>query len=156
MIQDELVEVPAAGLLADVLVHDLLAEALEGYGVGQRLAAALQGERYGRVADAEPLAVARADRDAPVLRVHARQLGYVRGDLALDVGLALPVEVLDVLGEAREVRDDELVPEGPRDQDYVRRDDSARMIAIYSGGTGGRGGLPACFNFDQVQNAILA
>lgn len=120
MIQHELVKVPSRRFLSNVLVHDLLAKSLEGYGIGQWFAAALQSEGYGGVADTETLTVYRADRDTPVFRIHSRQLWNVRGDFALGVGLALPVEVLDVLGEARKVRNYELVAKGSRDQDYVR------------------------------------
>ena len=71
MIQHELVEIPSGRFLPDILVNDFLAEPLERDCVGERLAAALQGERYRRVADAEPLAIDRADRHAPILRIHA-------------------------------------------------------------------------------------
>jgi hypothetical protein len=44
--------------------------------------------------------------------------------LALCIGFALPVEFLDVLREALEIWNDELVPERSRNEDHIRRDNA--------------------------------
>lgn len=120
MIENELVKVSAGRLLTDILVNDVLAEPLEGDRVCERFAAALKSERHGRLADAESLAVYRANRYAPVLGVHSSQLGNVRGDLALGVRFAFPVKVFYVLRETGPVRDYELMSEGSRYQHQIR------------------------------------
>jgi hypothetical protein len=46
--------------------------------------------------------------------------------LSLCIGFTLPVEFLDVLRKAWEVRNDELMPERPRNEDDIRRYHAAK------------------------------
>lgn len=120
VIQHQLVEVASGRFLADILMYHFLSQPVQSDRVSQRLAATLQGKRDRCVTDAESLPIDRADGNAPVIRIHPCQLWYIRGDLALRVRLAFPIEVLYVLGETRPIGYNELVSERPRDQHYVR------------------------------------
>ena len=68
--------------MADVLVHDLRPELVEGVGVGERLAARLDGELRVDVAEGEALPVHRADGTRPQVGVVPRELGNVAGVLS--------------------------------------------------------------------------
>ena len=68
--------------MADVLVHDLRPELVEGDGVGERLAARLDGELRVDVAEGEALPVHRADGTRPQVGVVPRELGNVAGVLS--------------------------------------------------------------------------
>lgn len=113
VIQHQLVEVASGRFLADILMDNFLPQPVQSDRVSQRLAATLQGKGDRGVTDAEPLPIDRANGNAPVIRIHPCQLWYIRGDLALRVRLAFPIEVLYVLGETRPIGYDELVPERP-------------------------------------------
>lgn len=130
VIENQFIEVPAAGLLAYVGVNHIRSEFVEGNGIRQRFAAGLEGEGDRDVTDGEALAVDGADAHAPVVGAHAGQLRDVARHLPLRVGLAPPVEVLDVLGEAGEVRDDELVSERSRDEDHVGLDHAPKRLPV--------------------------
>lgn len=120
VIQHQLVEVASRRFLADILMDYFLSQPVQSDRVSQRLAATLQGKRNRGVTDAESLSIDRANGNAPVIRIHPCQLWYIRGDLALRVRLAFPIEVLYVLCETRPIGYNELVSERPRDQHYVR------------------------------------
>lgn len=126
MIQNQLVKIPSARLLAHVLMDRCCAQLLQCEGVRQRFAATLNGKGNIRVANAKPLAVNCTDRDAPTVRIDAGQLRNVAGHFAVRVALALPVDILNVLCEALEIGNDKLIAECFRYQDNVVRDDAAR------------------------------
>lgn len=130
IIENQFVEIASTRLLTHIGVHYVRTQLVQGNGVVQGFAAGLESEGYGDVTDGEPLAVDGADAHAPVVGVHARQLRDVACNLALRIGLAPPVELLDVLGEAGEVRDDKLVAEGPRDEDHVGGNHSPESLSV--------------------------
>jgi len=119
LIQDELIEVPATGLLAHIRVHHLGSQLLQGNGIGEGLAATLEGEGHLHIADGEALAINGADTQTPGVGIIARQLRNIVGQLAQSVRLAAVVDVLDVLDETRKVGDHKLLPEGLGDQDDI-------------------------------------
>lgn len=103
-------------------MHHLGPQFLQGNGIGQRLAATLKGKGFVDITDRESLPVNGADADAPEIGTIACQLGNVIGHFARGIRLAFEVDFLNVLGEAREVRYDELLTECFGNQHNVRTD----------------------------------
>lgn len=76
------------------------------------------------ISDGEPLTINRADCDSPVVGIHSSKLWNVRGDFAVGVALALPVNLFDVLGKTEKVGNNKLMTESACDQDNVGLDDA--------------------------------
>lgn len=129
-IQNELVEIPTTGFRSDILMDHFWPQSLQRHRIHQRLAARLQGERNVGVSDGKPLAVDGADADAPIIRVHPRQLGNVAGHFSIAVAFGHPVYLFNIFDEVLEVGDDELALERPRDQNDVRRYDLFESFSV--------------------------
>lgn len=154
MIQDQFVEHPATGFLSDKRVHGLSPQTVECDGVIDGLSTGLDGERDVRVADRVSLSVDRTQGHAPQIGIEFGQLGNVVGDFACGRGLALPVEVIDVFGEAGEVGDHHLLPQSTGNEDNVLPDDVFEGLVIQLHGFDGSDDLLlACYSsqlFDRL------
>ena len=107
-------------------MNDVRTAVGNGDGVCQRLGARLEAEGNVDVADGVPLSVHRADGHAPIVRVGARQLRDVIGDFTSDVGLLLPIHVVDFGDEIGELWQDELAPQRAVDETHVVLNDVAK------------------------------
>lgn len=92
---------------------------LQGERVRQWFTATLNSEWNVGVTDSESLSVNGTNRNTPIIRVDSGELRNVAGYLAIGIALALPVNILDVLCEALEIRDHELIAERLSDQGNI-------------------------------------
>lgn len=110
LVKDDGTEGAATGLCADILVHCLVTQLVEGHGVDQRFAARLDGKTDFCVTDFIALTINRTDCHTPLFRVIRGELRDVRRYLTtrgLFTGL---VKFVNIGGELRPLRDDKFVP----------------------------------------------
>jgi len=130
LVEGQLVEAGAAGLVTDDGMHGLFAVLLQGQAVVDRLAGRLDGEEDLRVAGGIPLPVDGAQRD-PVLvdlRFLQVELRNVVGGLAGPLFARDRVDPVDLGAELGEVRNHHLALQGPLDQQDVLPDRLAEVV----------------------------